>query len=128
MAPTKARLIGSLLFCPTCSTLLDLPGDADVIVCEQCGHEEPAESYENLDVQTHSNPAAFPSALRAKRALVVKAEDQEQENPNPIIQEECQKCHKIGLSYKDLQLRSVDEGSTTFYTCIHCNDKTRLNN
>ena len=43
MAPTKARLIGSLLFCPTCSTLLDLPGDADVIVCEQCGHEEPAE-------------------------------------------------------------------------------------
>lgn len=23
---------------------------------------------------------------------------------------------QIGLSYKDLQLRSVDEGSTTFYT------------
>lgn len=135
-----------------------------------------ASAYENLDVQTHSNPAAFPSALRAKRALVVKAEDQEQENPNPIVrlrlppffpapfrcsltlfrclfivvvsyrskrsarsvtrcvpfkskQQQSGKAKtssspffvpslrfQIGLSYKDLQLRSVDEGSTTFYT------------
>lgn len=42
-------------------------------------------AYENLNVQTHSNPAAFPSALRAKRALVVKAEDEPMENPNPIV-------------------------------------------
>lgn len=40
---SSAKLIGSLLFCPVCSTLLDLPGDKDIIVCEQCNHEEPAQ-------------------------------------------------------------------------------------
>lgn len=34
---------GSLLFCPDCGTLLDLPKDEqNEITCEQCGHIEPA--------------------------------------------------------------------------------------
>ena len=34
---------GSLLFCPRCGTLLDLPKDGEsVVICEQCQHEEPA--------------------------------------------------------------------------------------
>lgn len=34
---------GSLLFCPDCGTLLDLPeADADSVTCEQCGFVEPA--------------------------------------------------------------------------------------
>jgi LSD1 subclass zinc finger protein len=34
---------GSLLFCPDCGTLLDLPeGQAVHVKCEQCGHLEPA--------------------------------------------------------------------------------------
>lgn len=39
---TKANRIGSCLFCPSCGTLLDLPGDEDEIACEQCGRKEPA--------------------------------------------------------------------------------------
>ncbi len=39
---SKAHRIGSLLFCPSCGTLLDLPGDKDEIACEQCGRKEPA--------------------------------------------------------------------------------------
>ena len=34
---------GSLLFCPDCGTLLDLPESQAIHVkCEQCGHLEPA--------------------------------------------------------------------------------------
>jgi hypothetical protein len=45
MAPTRvdATRIGSLLFCPACGTLLDLPkDDQDEIPCAQCGRLEPA--------------------------------------------------------------------------------------
>ena len=36
-------ILGSLLFCPDCGTLLDLPKDnQNEITCEQCGHVEPA--------------------------------------------------------------------------------------
>lgn len=44
MASTsRAHRIGSLLFCPACGTLLDLPkDDSDEIACNQCGRIEPA--------------------------------------------------------------------------------------
>jgi hypothetical protein len=34
---------GTLLFCPDCGTLLNLPKDDEPsVICEQCEHEEPA--------------------------------------------------------------------------------------
>ncbi|OXG52253.1 DNA-directed RNA polymerase I subunit RPA12, partial [Cryptococcus neoformans CHC193] len=58
MAPTRvsAHRIGSLLFCPACGTLLDLPkDDQNEIACSQCGRLEPASSYENLPTKTYSS-------------------------------------------------------------------------
>ncbi|WRT70771.1 uncharacterized protein IL334_007770 [Kwoniella shivajii] len=140
MAPTKsssggskvsAHRIGSLLFCPACGTLLDLPrDDQDEIACHQCGRREPASSYENLPTKTYSAPNAFPSELRSKRALVQnKVHDGEAaKDRDPVAQEKCQKCGHIGLSYKEMQLRSADEGSTIFYKCLNCGDQTSTNN
>ncbi|KAG7571120.1 hypothetical protein FFLO_00945 [Filobasidium floriforme] len=127
---TRADRIGSLLFCPACGTLLSLPGDMDEIACEQCGRREPASSYENLDVKTYSHPNAFPSSLRQKRALVQGHKDDgtRQKDDDPVVQEKCEKCGHIGLSYKTMQLRSADEGATVFYKCLNCGDQTRLNN
>lgn len=105
MSKTRsAHRIGSLLFCPVCGTLLDLPkDDQDEIICAQCGRKEPASceslvcsqgraarlmtAYENLDTKTYSNPAAFPSILRQKRALVQnKLTDSERAtNQDPVV-------------------------------------------
>ena len=80
---------GSLLFCPDCGTLLNLPvGDEQTVVCEQCAHEEPAScasritgnsvvinlstAYENIEITTRSHPDAFPSALQQKRKTQTK--------------------------------------------------------
>jgi len=70
---SRAHKIGSLLFCPDCGTLLNLPvGDEQTVVCEQCAHEEPASSYENIEITTRSHPDAFPSALQQKRKTQTK--------------------------------------------------------
>lgn len=45
----------------------------------------------------------------------------------PIVQRKCKKCDNNTMSYKTLQLRSVDEGQTVFFTCTKCNFKESEN-
>ncbi|KAF9073971.1 DNA-directed RNA polymerase I kDa polypeptide [Rhodocollybia butyracea] len=124
---TAAHKIGSLLFCPTCGTLLDLPKDSEPnVICEQCGHEEPATSYENIKITTRSHPDAFPSVLRQKRKTQTKTHDSE--NLGDLVSEQCPNCSHPEAYSKALQLRSADEGSTVFYTCASCKHGWRVNN
>ncbi|CAK9780002.1 DNA-directed RNA polymerase i 13.7 kda polypeptide [Cutaneotrichosporon oleaginosum] len=128
---SRAKRIGALLFCPACGTLLDLPrDDQDEIECSQCGRKEPAASYENLPTKTYSSANAFPSALKAKRALVQNTveEGEAAKDRDPIANERCDNCGHIGMSYKEMQLRSADEGSTIFYKCLNCGHQTSTNN
>ncbi|BEJ15062.1 hypothetical protein CspHIS471_0408290 [Cutaneotrichosporon sp. HIS471] len=128
---SRAKRIGALLFCPACGTLLDLPrDDQDEIDCHQCGRKEPASSYENLPTKTFSSANAFPSALKAKRALVQNNVDESEaaKDRDPIANERCDNCGHIGMSYKEMQLRSADEGSTIFYKCLNCGHQTSTNN
>lgn len=42
MSVTTQNRFGSLIFCPRCGNLLDLPADDDEIVCDGCGKVEDA--------------------------------------------------------------------------------------
>ncbi|KAF9015903.1 DNA-directed RNA polymerase I kDa polypeptide [Hymenopellis radicata] len=124
---SRAEKIGSLLFCPTCGTLLDLPKDSENhVTCDQCAHEEPASSYENIEITTHSHPDAFPSALRQKRKTQTKRH--EGADQGTAVSEKCPACGHMLAYSKELQLRSADEGSTVFYTCASCKHGWRVNN
>ena len=47
-----SSLLGSLLFCPDCGTLLNLPQDGEFeVTCEQCGHVEPASCSFSFPIQ-----------------------------------------------------------------------------
>ncbi|KAJ3751195.1 DNA-directed RNA polymerase I kDa polypeptide [Lentinula detonsa] len=141
-----ATKIGSLLFCPACGALLDLPKDSELnVLCEQCGYQEPAKckavceplgwrhtllisnkAYENIKITTRSHPDAFPSALRQKRKTQTKTHDSD--NLGDLVSEKCPECGHSEAYSKSLQLRSADEGSTVFYTCASCKHGWRVNN
>jgi Transcription factor S-II (TFIIS) len=46
-----------------------------------------------------------------------------------VVDEECTKCKRKGLSYHTAQLRGLDEGQTIFYTCLNtgCQHKFNVN-
>ncbi|KAL0950510.1 hypothetical protein HGRIS_007319 [Hohenbuehelia grisea] len=122
-----AHKIGSLLFCPTCGTLLDLPKDKEKhVTCEQCGHEEPTSSYEGIEITTGSHPDAFPSALRQKRKTQTKLH--EGADQGTLVSEKCPSCGHMEAYSREKQMRSADEGSTILYTCTSCKHGWRVNN
>ncbi|KAF9261876.1 DNA-directed RNA polymerase I kDa polypeptide [Marasmius fiardii PR-910] len=123
----RAEKIGSLLFCPHCGTLLDLPKDSEHnVTCIECGHQEPASSYEDIQVTTRSHPDAFPSPLRQKRKTQTKAH--ESGDKGALVDEKCPACGNLKAYFKELQLRGADEGATIFYTCTACQHGWRINN
>ncbi|KAI0027267.1 transcription factor S-II-domain-containing protein [Vararia minispora EC-137] len=121
------RRAGSLLFCPDCGTLLDVPqGDDTSVRCDQCGHEEPASSYENIEITTRSHPEAFPSSLRQKRKTQTKVH--EAGAGRLKVTEKCPECGHMEAYSEEKQMRSADEGSTILYECANCKHGWRTNN
>ncbi|PWN44006.1 putative RPA12-13.7 kd subunit of DNA-directed RNA polymerase I [Ceraceosorus guamensis] len=129
MAPLPDQ-VGSLLFCPACGSLLDVPTDEDVVRCTPCGGVVDAKVYDNLSIVTKSAPNAFPSALRQKRTLVHSVDPAEagKRAEDATIKEKCPNCGNEEMRFHTLQMRSADEGSTIFYTCPRCAYKFSQNN
>lgn len=152
MSVTKALpdKIGSLLFCPSCGSLLDVPGDEDIIKCEPCGMTQDASSeffllfppllgtiltciweysllmsvYDNVTITTRSHPSAFPSALRRARQLVTAKNIQEDMHEEATIKEMCPNCKtEEEMTFVNVQTRGADEGTSLFYTCTKCGHK-----
>ncbi|KAI9498625.1 transcription factor S-II-domain-containing protein [Zychaea mexicana] len=123
---TNTNLIGSLLFCPECGNLLDMPGaDDDILLCNQCSHAFQTAGYEQTKVVTTSSQHAFQSSLKAKRHLVQQSKNAKE--AEAMIKEKCPSCGNDEMAYHTMQLRSADEGQTVFYSCKKCGYKYSVN-
>ncbi|RAK76630.1 DNA-directed RNA polymerase I core subunit RPA12 [Aspergillus fijiensis CBS 313.89] len=118
--------IGSLVFCTDCGSLLDgsIGDPSKILICDICG----AKNKDTIPqtIVSESKPSAFPSSLRAKRSAVqtLTAEDRKTE---ALAQHTCAQCGRKEMYFTTVQLRSADEGSTVFYTCV-CGYKETTNN
>ncbi|KAI9504141.1 transcription factor S-II-domain-containing protein [Coemansia spiralis] len=128
LAPKGQRRtnFGSLFFCPTCSNLLESPGDQDHIVCHACGDAQDGSKFEEIDTISRSQDNAFPSRLRNKRSLVQNVA--EAERVNALVDEICPQCGASEMAFHALQMRSADEGQTVFYKCVKCAYGFSVNN
>jgi RNase P subunit RPR2 len=64
----------------------------------------------------------FPSILRTKNSAVQDVTEDDMQR-DQTIEKKCPQCGNKEMKYYTLQLRSVDEGSTVFYTCELCGHK-----
>jgi DNA-directed RNA polymerase I subunit RPA12 len=53
--------------------------------------------------------------------------DDEKLEDGPTVERRCPNCGNDKMSYATIQLRSVDEGQTVFYTCTKCSFKESEN-
>ena len=113
-------------FCDGCGCLLPLGGADDYIQCEMCGH------------QIHQTAMVFRpimsrSTKKTDRQLKRQAErtrDSSQDTAlaqRPMVDASCPNCDHVGLYFFTIQLRSADEGATTFYDCPSCHHKFNEN-
>ncbi|KAE8351704.1 transcription factor S-II-domain-containing protein [Aspergillus coremiiformis] len=111
-------------FCPTCGTLFDSSAE-ETLRCERCGQTTKNEAFWQVQISTSEN---FPSALRTRLKSHTQKVTKETVGPGPKIEVECAKCLGRDVVYSQVQLRSADEGSTIFYTCLKCGERWRENN
>jgi DNA-directed RNA polymerase I subunit RPA12 len=116
---------GSLLFCPDCGTLLDLPNDEEFIKCDQCGRLEPTScmlytisrdnerlretAYDNIEVTTRSHPDAFPSALKEKRTTQTKVHETYDASTFVRIFYFCSECALISGQTNDVKCARCEQ-------------------
>ncbi|KAL4935123.1 hypothetical protein BDV06DRAFT_229118 [Aspergillus oleicola] len=111
-------------FCDFCGNLLnDSPNE--VLECEMCGRKAKNAALNHKQTSTSES---FPSRLRNKLKSYTQQVTTETVGSGPHIEMDCPKCPSKDVMYAQVQLRSADEGSTIFYTCMKCGHKWQEDN
>lgn len=107
------------LFCRRCGSLLSAPNDSSSrhLCCVVCKHNTPV-----------GNVAGRQSVSRWTPVQLSKMKKSATERSTIAMSCENPKCDAEVVEYYQMQLRSADEGSTTFYECKKCGFKWNENN
>ncbi|PLN75201.1 transcription factor S-II-domain-containing protein [Aspergillus taichungensis] len=111
-------------FCNDCGNLLDI-SSLETLQCERCGTTTKNEALSHTQTSVSEN---FPSKLRDKLRSHTQQVTHKTVGSGPEIDLDCIKCPSKKVTYAQVQLRSADEGSTIFYTCIQCGHRWQEDN
>lgn len=121
-------------FCPQCGTILEPPA-GDNIVCDCCAFTCKFTDLSTDEIVTVSGIRTKPAWLgddfedvTSSSSEKAEATENDAGSKHATIQEPCPKCSHPEMHFYTMQLRSVDEGSTVFYSCPNCAHKYSVNN
>ncbi|XP_029186129.1 DNA-directed RNA polymerase I subunit RPA12-like [Acropora muricata] len=98
-------------FCPSCGSILPLPGLEEVVCCRLCSFKKDTSDYEGIEI--HSRKVFN---VAKGKTTITKTE----ESLGPMVDRKCCNCGHEGMTYTTRQTRSADEGQTVFYSCPQC--------
>ncbi|OIR57194.1 MAG: DNA-directed RNA polymerase I subunit RPA12 [Amphiamblys sp. WSBS2006] len=107
-----------VLFCADCSSILSF--EQRRVFCYTCD-KEPEIDIEGICFVTRSSSRVF-EENRRKHTF----DEEREEAKGTLIKEQCPECGNPEMRFQTMQLRSVDEGQTVFYTCPKCDHKFAL--
>jgi DNA-directed RNA polymerase I subunit RPA12 len=135
------------LFCPQCSSILNVPTSSLVVACPDCPFETTLARLlhlfsDNVNRNAHAHAEARARHSRghahhheddehdaaASAAAAGGAHHHHHARARATIEQPCDKCGHPRLFFHTAQLRSADEGSTVFYECPNCGHSYSVNN
>ncbi|XP_035891515.1 DNA-directed RNA polymerase I subunit RPA12 [Anopheles stephensi] len=109
-------------FCPDCGSVLPPLKSLKKVCCYNCNGEFDASAFGTMESEytIHFNSYENKKLDQAERGEEGAAD-------GPVVNRQCPKCGNDQMSYATIQLRSVDEGQTVFFTCTKCKFKMSEN-
>ncbi|XP_048773527.1 DNA-directed RNA polymerase I subunit RPA12-like isoform X2 [Ostrea edulis] len=115
MSKKSSTFVTDLEFCPTCGTILPLPGIEDFVTCKLCGFKINVREFDGVNIV---------SSIVFNRPETLQTSNEDGESPvGPLADRKCSKCGNEKMIYTTRQTRSADEGQTVFFTCPNCNSQ-----
>jgi len=111
-------LVGIMLFCPKCGSIMVTDRSKGVMKCPRCGYTMNAR--EGLVLSK-----SIAHSVKDKTAVVEASSDVP---PNAVLlrgEVQCPKCGHDEVYAWQMQTRSADEPPTTFYKCAKCGHRWR---
>ncbi|KAF7816672.1 DNA-directed RNA polymerase I subunit RPA12-like [Senna tora] len=116
MADTRGR---DFLFCNLCGTMLTVPSPK-YAQCPLCKTKKNIKDICGKEISYTISA----EDIRRELGIVIMEEQKVQLSK---VNKKCEKCGHDEATFYTRQMRSADEGQTTFYTCTRCSHQFQEN-
>ncbi|XP_065854054.1 DNA-directed RNA polymerase I subunit RPA12 [Euphorbia lathyris] len=103
----------SFMFCDFCGTMLSL-NSMKYVECPLCKFKKSAAEVSGREISYKV------TAEDMRKELGISNFEGKTEVKDMEINKNCEKCSNTKLKFSTRQMRSADEGQTTFYHCTKC--------